>query len=226
MKDRVLVIAAHPDDEVLGCGGTISKLIKEGCKVYTLILGEGITSRDAKRDKSKRASEIKNLKKQTAEANKILGVEKVFTFDFPDNRFDTVPLLDIVKKVEEVKKQVKPTIIFTHHHNDLNVDHIITRKAALTATRPMKNETVKTIYAFEILSSTEWNYPLSFSPNVFFDVSKTFKLKTKALKCYKDELRKPPHPRSLEAIELNAKMWGPKAGAEYAEAFELVRQIN
>ena len=220
---KILIAAAHPDDEILGCGGTISRLVNEGHKVYTLILGEGITSRDERRDRKKREEEIKELKKQINKANKIIGVKKVFTFDFPDNRFDSIPLLTIIKKVEKIKNQIKPDIIFTHFNNDLNIDHKKTYEAVLTATRPIKNETVKTIYSFEVLSSTEWKFPVTFSPNVFFDISKTIDKKIEAIKKYKNELHSFPHPRSVETILTNAKLWGSKSGMKYAEAFELVR---
>ncbi|MCD6238901.1 MAG: PIG-L family deacetylase [Thermotogae bacterium] len=222
----ILVIAAHPDDEVLGCGGTIARLIKEGFEVYTLILGEGITSRDDTRDRKRREEEITELKKEAKEANKILGVKEVFFYDFPDNRFDTVPFLDIVKVVEKVKNSINPEIIFTHYERDLNIDHQITYRTVITATRPLKGETVKEIYSFEIPSSTEWNYPLSFSPDVFFDISTTIDIKIKALEKYKTELKKYPHSRSLEGVKLIAKNWGIKVGLEYAEAFKVVRILK
>ena len=222
----ILVIAAHPDDEVLGCGGTIARLIKEGFEVYTLILGEGITSRDDTRDRKRREEEITELKKEAKEANKILGVKEVFFYDFPDNRFDTVPFLDIVKVVEKVKNSINPQIIFTHYERDLNIDHQITYRTVITATRPLKGETVKEIYSFEIPSSTEWNYPLSFSPDVFFDISTTIDIKIKALEKYKTELKKYPHSRSLEGVKLIAKNWGIKVGLEYAEAFKVVRILK
>ena len=223
---RILIVAAHPDDEILGCGGTIAKLVEKGDEAFTLILGEGITSRDKTIDRKKREKEIEQLKKQALNANKVIGVKKVFTYNFPDNRFDTVTLLDIVKAIEQVKEKVKPDLIFTHYHNDLNIDHKITYNAVITATRPMKDEEVKEIYSFEVLSSTEWNYPLSFSPNVFFDISNTLKRKVKAASCYKSEMKKFPHPRSLEFIEMNAKNWGVKTGLEFAEAFQLVRSVK
>ncbi|RKY38560.1 MAG: PIG-L family deacetylase [Candidatus Omnitrophota bacterium] len=222
----ILVIAAHPDDEVLGCGGTIARLIKEGFEVYTLILGEGITSRDDMRDRKRREEEITELKGEAKEANKILGVKEVFFYDFPDNRFDTVPFLDIVKVVEKVKNSINPEIIFTHYEMDLNVDHQITYRAVITATRPLKEESVKEIYSFEIPSSTEWRYPLNFSPDVFFDISTTIDIKIKALEKYKTELKKYPHPRSLEGVKLIAKNWGIKVGLEYAEAFKVVRILK
>jgi LmbE family N-acetylglucosaminyl deacetylase len=156
----------------------------------------------------------------------MIGVSKVFSFDFPDNRFDSIPLLDIIKKIEEIKKQVKPDVIFTHFRNDLNIDHKKTYEAVITATRLMKDETVKTIYSFEVLSSTEWNYPITFSPNVFFDISYTIDKKINAMECYENEIRRFPHPRSIETIQSNAQTWGSKIGCKYAEAFELVRSIN
>lgn len=225
MNKKVLIIAAHPDDEILGCGSTIARLVREGHEAYTLILGEGITSRDEKRNRAKRQKAIGNLKGQIQKANKAIGVEKVFTFDFPDNRFDSVPLLDIVKVIEDIKGKIKPDTVFTHYEKDLNIDHQITYRAVLTASRPLPDETIKEIYSFEVPSSTEWNYPLSFSPDVFFDVSETIDLKLKAMAEYKSELRDYPHPRSLEGIKQNAQLWGIKSGLKYAEAFKLVRKI-
>ena len=181
MKSKILIIAAHPDDEVFGCGCTVSRLVREGYEAYSLILGEGVTSRDEKRNREERLVEIEELKKQVNEANRIIGVKEVSLYDFPDNRFDTVPLLDIVKVIENVKNKLQPDIVLTNYENDLNIDHQITYKAVLTATRPMKEECVKELYSFEVLSSTEWNYPLSFSPDVFFDISDYIEYKMKAM---------------------------------------------
>jgi LmbE family N-acetylglucosaminyl deacetylase len=226
MKDKVLVVAAHPDDEVLGCGGTVARLANDGCEVYTLILGTGIAARYGQADSQNVKSEIEKLKKRAHAANEIIGVKEVFFHNFADNRFDTVALLDLVKAIEQVKEDIKPDIVFTHYAGDLNIDHQITYKAVLTATRPLSEETVRQIYSFEVLSSTEWNYPLSFSPNVFFDISGVIEAKTKAMSQYKSELREFPHPRSLEGAKSNAKVWGMKAGLKYAEAFECVRWIR
>lgn len=223
---RVLVVAAHPDDEVLGCGGTVARLAKNGCEVYCLILGTGVTSRYEKNNSQRAAREIKELREQTHAANKIVGVKEVFPHDFPDNQFDSIPVLDIVKVIEKIKNKLKPDTVFTHYEKDLNIDHQMTYKAVITAARPLSNESVKEIYSFEVLSSTEWNYPLSFSPNVFFDISGTIEAKTKAMSQYKSELREFPHPRSLEGAKSNAKVWGMKAGLKYAEAFECVRWIR
>ena len=226
MNKSILIIAAHPDDEILGCGGTAARLANEGCEVYTAILGEGITSRDLTRQREKRETEIARLKSQIREANRIVGVKDVFVFNFPDNRFDSVPLLDIVKTVEELKEKIKPHIIFTHYQNDLNIDHRVTYQAILTATRPQPGETVKEIYSFEVLSSTEWNYPLSFSPDYFFDITTTIDTKVNAMEKYTSELRDYPHPRSLKGIRLNAEQWGMKTGLPFAEAFKTVRVMR
>ena len=226
MNKSILIIAAHPDDEILGCGGTAARLANEGYEVYTAILGEGITSRDLTRQREKRETEIARLKSQIREANRIVGVKDVFVFNFPDNRFDSVPLLDIVKTVEELKEKIKPHIIFTHYQNDLNIDHRVTYQAILTATRPQPGETVKEIYSFEVLSSTEWNYPLSFSPDYFFDITTTIDTKVNAMEKYTSELRDYPHPRSLKGIRLNAEQWGMKTGLPFAEAFKTVRVMR
>ncbi len=223
---KVLVVAAHPDDEVLGCGGVIAKLVKEGAKVYTIIMGEGITSRFSSRETGLKSSSLKKLKASIGKASKILGITKNFSFGFPDNRFDSVQLLDIVKAVESVKKDIKPAVVYTHHWNDLNVDHRIVYEAVITAARPLKGETVKEIYSFEIPSSTEWNYPSRFNPNVFVDISSVIGCKVAALKCYKTELKPFPHPRSPESVMSGAKRWGGVCGAKFAEAFEAVRIIK
>lgn len=224
---NILVVVAHPDDEILGCGGTIKRLVdEEGYEAYTLILGEGITSRDDRRDEKKRENDLKLLGENAHKANKIIGVNEVFLYDFPDNRFDTVSLLDIVKVIEKLKSEIKPEIIFTHYEKDLNVDHQITYKAVLTATRPVTDECVKELYSFEVLSSTEWNYPLTYSPDVFFDISEYIQYKIKAMEVYTSEIRNYPHPRSLEGINIDAKSWGLKTGLEYAEAFKLGRMIR
>lgn len=226
MSYNILIVAAHPDDEILGCGGVVARLVSEGYCAYTLVLGKGITARFGSMEGYDNQNEIKELREQMYRANEMIGVRKVYVQDLPDNRFDSIPLLDIVKIIEKIKKKVKPDIIFTHYEKDLNIDHHITYKAILAATRPMQDETVKEIFSFEVLSNTEWNYPLSFSPDTFFDISKTINLKQKAAEEYRSEIKDFPHPRSLKGIELSAKLWGMKTGLKYAEAFKLVRMIR
>ena len=226
MSKKILIIAAHPDDEVLGCFGAVARMVKEGDEAYTLILGEGKTSRDEQRSIENKKAELNILNQEIEKANSVINIKKTFIENFPDNRFDSVDLLDIVKAILKVKEEVKPDIIFTHYENDLNIDHQITYQAVVTATRPMEDESVKEIYSFEVLSSTEWNYPLSFSPDLFFDISETIKLKKEAMKQYDSELCQFPHPRSIEGIELNAKYHGMRVGKTHVEAFKTVRVIK
>ena len=228
MNRKILVVAAHPDDEILGCGGTMAVHSRTGDEVYVLILGEGVTSRDEKRDKEKRGKEINNLRMNIEAANRIVGTRKSFVFDFPDNRFDSVSLLDIIKVVEKVKNEVRPDIIYTHHQGDLNIDHQIAYRAVLTACRPLKGETITDIYSFEVPSSTEWNvgFCSTFVPNYFVDISGSLEIKKKALRAYKSEVRSFPHPRSPEALDIIAKRWGLQVGLEAAEAFEVIRSIR
>ncbi len=226
MSKKILIIAAHPDDEILGCGGTMARLVKEGNEVYTLILGEGITSRDDERQREEREPEIARLKKQVQEANAVIGVKEVFTHDFPDNRYDSVPLLEIIKVIEKVKQQVRPEVVFTHYERDLNIDHRVVYGAVVTASRPVVGETVKEIYSFEVLSSTEWNCPLRYSPDCYFDITGTIDIKLAALEKYRSEIREYPHPRSLKGARLNAEYWGMRTGMNYAEAFKTVRILR
>ncbi|MFC1748536.1 PIG-L deacetylase family protein [Pseudomonadota bacterium] len=227
MKNKkVLVVAAHPDDEVLGCGGTTARLVKEGWVVETLILGEGVTARDDKRVVARRKSQLEQLNSHAEKANVKLGVTRVYREQFPDNRFDSFPLLDLIKKIERVVERVNPQILFTHYENDLNIDHQMTYRAVITATRPMLGQAVREIYSFEVMSSTEWRYPLSFSPDYFVDVSSSIDKKIAAMKVYKGELRKYPHPRSIRAIKETARNWGIKVGMDFSEAFMTVRVLK
>lgn len=224
----VLVIAAHPDDEVLGCGGTIARLTSEGHDVYVAILGEGITSRYEKREQADQGI-MKELQDRSRQVSKLLGVKELYFFDFPDNRFDTVPLLDIVKTVEKLIDQFQPKIVYTHHGGDLNIDHVITHRAVMTATRPVENCPVKEIYTFEVPSSTEWafgQFQPAFQPNVFVDISATLETKIQAMQIYESEARPFPHPRSPKALQAIARRWGSAVGVEAAEAFELVRLVR
>jgi len=221
-------VAAHPDDEVLGCGATCARLARHGAEVAVLILGEGHTSRQSIRSPDAACTELDRLSEAARDAGRILGTSKIITERLPDNRFDTVSLLDIVKKIEGVKAEVRPTLLFTHHSGDLNIDHVLTQKAALTAFRPLPGELPIEAYAFEILSSTEYAPPspfCSFSPDTFVDVSETLDLKLKALALYETERRKSPHPRSEEGIACLAAMRGQQVGLSGAEAFVSLRRI-
>jgi LmbE family N-acetylglucosaminyl deacetylase len=225
---KVLVIAAHPDDEVLGCGATAARLAQEQHEVHFAILGEGITSRHAQRSDADE-SQLAGLHRQARAAADKLGARSLFLHKLPDNRLDTMPLLEVVKVVEELVDRMKPEVIYTHHPGDLNVDHGVIHRAVLTATRPVAGQTVREIYAFEVLSSTEWAFGSlqpAFRPNVFVDVSATLETKIAAMACYETETREFPHPRSAEALRAAAMRWGSLAGCQAAEAFELVRSVR
>lgn len=225
---NVLVVAAHPDDEVLGAGGMMQRHVAQRDQVFVLILGEGITSRYTNRAQTPK-NEVRKLRTCSEKALKLLQVTKGFYRNFPDNRFDSVDLLDIIKEIESVKKQVGAQIVYTHHAGDLNIDHQITFQAVLTATRPVKTETVKQILSFEVPSSTEWNisqHNNGFFPNVYFDISNYLNKKIKALQLYSSEVKPPDHPRSSHGLKTLATWRGLQAGKKAAEAFELVRYIS
>jgi len=224
----VLVVAAHPDDEILGCGATAARLVQEGRDVYFAVLGEGITSRHENRA-AVDPGQSSMLHRHAQAAAAVVGVKDILLYKLPDNRLDTVPLLEVVKLVESVVERLKPEVVYTHHPGDLNVDHGVIHRAVLTATRPITSHPVREIYAFEVPSSTEWAFgglqPV-FRPNVFVDVSATLDTKIAALACYETETREFPHPRSPEALRAVARRWGSVAGCGAAEAFELVRSFR
>lgn len=222
MKNKILVVAAHPDDEILGAGGTMLKHIKNGDEVSILILGDGETSKDTNIDVEKRESQAK-------EVAQCLGVKNIFTEKLPDNQFDSIPLLEIAKKLEKVIKIVKPDTIYTHHAYDLNIDHRLTFQAVMTVCRPQPDFCVKKILTFEILSSTEWQIKDQnnmFCPTEYVNISDFIDKKTEVLKIYKDELKKYPHPRSIEGIRILAQYRGMEVGFKYAEAFQLIRHLH
>ncbi len=227
---RILVVVAHPDDELLGLGATMNKLITENnCTIRAVILGEGITSRSGVRDTDKWKEELQIHRNNIHTAQKCIGYESVGIYDFPDNRFDTIALLDIIKVVEKEKLDFKPEIIFTHHGGDLNIDHQRTFEAIITATRPLEEECVHTVITFETPSGTEWRAssdPKHFIPNIFIEVSeKNVDAKIKGMEAYEYEKRLFPHPRSPEALKIQSQRWGIVVGKPFAEAFCLIRTV-
>ncbi|MEM9543292.1 MAG: PIG-L family deacetylase [Cyanobacteria bacterium P01_E01_bin.42] len=223
---NVLVIAAHPDDEVLGCGGTIIKHSQQGDVVRVLILAEGATSRDWTRNRETRQTDLSALAKAAHQASEILEVDSVKLLQFPDNRMDTCDLLDIVKVIEAHIQEYLPERIYTHHLGDLNIDHRRISEAVITAARPIPEHPTKSILFFEVPSSTEWQVAtasLNFNPNWFVDISNTLNVKLNALQAYQTEIRSYPHPRSLEAVEYLARWRGATVGLQAAEAFVLAR---
>ena len=223
-NNSVLVVAAHPDDEAIGCFGTLLKHYKFGDEINIIFLTDGVSSRGI--NKKKKYERKKNCLKVL----KIIGLKSknVFFLDYPDNMMDAVPLLDVIKNIEEIKKKIQPNVLYTHFSNDLNIDHRIAYQAAITASRPSKNETIKKILCFEIVSSTEWSDKNKqiFSPNYFVDISKFINRKLKALAIYDKEIKKSPNARSLENIKNLALLRGSRAGVNYAEAFFIERIQN
>lgn len=220
----ILIIAAHPDDEVLGVGGAILKHIAEGDTVDILILGDGELSRDSGTEDS-----VKERANQAIQVGKKLGVARVYLEKLPDNQFDSLPLLSIVKVVEKYIEKARPTIVYTHHWADLNVDHKLTLQAVLTACRPQPGFCVKKILAFETPSSTEWEKKRGdsvFTPIEYHNITDYIERKIEVLKQYEAEMRSWPHPRSFEGVRTLAKYRGMEVGYEYAEAFEVVRDLH
>ena len=224
---NILVIAAHPDDELLGEGGTIRKLANQGISCRALIVGEGITSRADKR-KEANFNELEELKKDARAAAIKVGYQTIDFCGLPDNRLDSMDLLDVIKVITPYIEKYKPDTIFTHHHGDLNIDHRIVCEAVLTACRPVGDYTVERILAFETPSSTEWNYTYEqpFIPNIYYDVTETIMAKVAGIECYRSESAAFPHPRSKEALLALAAFRGSSVGIKKAEAFMLLREVN
>ena len=234
---KILILAAHPDDEVLGMGGTIKKLSKGGNDIKIIFMSTGILSRrkiESKVSKQvftkdwmkKNENKIKSLRGDAKKAGKILGVNEIEFMDFPDNEMDIVSTLMVTKSIENSIKDFNPKVVYTTPQNDVNVDHQKVYASTLVATRPHKNSNVQEVLSYEIPSSTEWFFSSQFNPNVFVDISKEFASKIKAIKAYKNEIREFPHPRSIEALEVITKRWGSVAGFNFAEAFKLVRMLK
>jgi len=221
MNKKVLVVAAHPDDEALGCAGTMAKHAANGDDVHLMFMTNGVGAR--------RSDEgFKRRYYSSVEASKILGLKSLTHQDFPDNEMDSIPLLVIVREIESLVAEISPDVIYTHHLGDLNVDHQITHKAVMTACRPQPESCVNEIYSFEVLSSSEWQTPsfLPFIPNMFVDITDYIEAKKEILSTYDEEMRKSPHSRSVEnAIRLCA-LRGNSIGLQYAEAFVALRLIR
>ena len=223
---KILVVAAHPDDEMLGCGGTLARFAKMGASVTILLLGEGPFARSGTSEG--REEIIHDAVSSAQQAASCLGITDIHFASFPDNKFDTIPFLDIVQFIERESAQLAPNLVFTHHAGDLNLDHRLTHQAVMTAFRPLPEKKVPVILAFEVLSSTEYAAPGSlppFLPTTFVDISSTLGDKQKALSCYASEMRPFPHPRSHEVVEHLARLRGSQSSVEAAEAFMLCREV-
>ena len=225
---RVLTIAAHPDDEVLGCGGAMAAHVAAGDHVGILILGEGLTSRSATREDAAREG-ITSLRDDARRAAELLGVTDLTLLGFPDNRFDHVDLLDVVKAIEAVKITAAPDIVYVHHWGDLNIDHRVTFDAAMAAFRPLPGAAPVSVFAFEVPFATGWSGPApdrAFVPTHYVDVDSTLERKIQAMEVYASERQVAPHPRAPESLRAWARYRGAQVGLHAAEAFVTVRTIS
>lgn len=219
----VLIVAAHTDDEALGCGGTIARHVSEGDVVYAVFMADGVSSR-AQADQK----DLADRESAAERARKVLGIRENFYLGLPDNRLDSLSLIEVIQSLEPIIRKLAPSIIYTHHCGDLNVDHRITHQAVLTACRPMPGSSVREIYAFEVMSSTEWATSTAepFLANHYVDISGHLATKLEALKAYQLEMREAPHSRSVEHMAHLAHHRGHTVGVAAAEAFVTVRSIR
>jgi N-acetylglucosamine malate deacetylase 1 len=233
MASSILVVAAHPDDEVLGCGGAMATFAAQGAMVHVAFLADGVGSRGSAGAGGGLAPEeelaLDDRRAAARRAGEILAVSSMSFDDLPDNRLDSVPLLDITQRVEALVAEHRPEMLMTHHAGDLNVDHRRVHQAVVTACRPQTGHPVQTLLTFEVPSSTEWQPPGSgepFVPNWFIDIGATLQQKLDALDAYAAELRDWPHPRSRRGVEYLARWRGATVGCEAAEGFVLARALR
>jgi LmbE family N-acetylglucosaminyl deacetylase len=219
----VLVVAAHADDEALGCGGTIARHVEEGDAVHLVLMADGVQSR---RESSE--ADLARRIEASKQAQSILGISFSQSLELPDNKMDSVPLLEIVQKLEPILAEIQPSVVYTHHHGDLNIDHGLTQAAVMTACRPVPGSSVREIYGFEVLSSTEWSIQQAspFLPDYYVDITRQFRTKLNALEAYAEEMRTPPHSRSMAHAEVLARHRGYSIGVDAAEAFQVYRIIR
>jgi LmbE family N-acetylglucosaminyl deacetylase len=218
---RVMVIAAHPDDELLGVGATLAKHVESGDEVEAVVVSEGASSRYADEAQSE-------LQRAGHAAAEVLGLRKLSFLGLPDQRLDTLPLLEVTQAVEKQIVRFRPEVVYTHHWGDINRDHRVVSEAVGVACRPIGEYHPLRVLCFETPSSTEWSPPdptSAFVPNVFVDVTATIERKLRAMERYTTELRPAPHPRSLEALRARAAYWGQIITRPYAEAFVLLREV-
>lgn len=226
---KVLVIAAHPDDEVYGVGGTMVKHAQNGDEVYVCMLTEGVTTQYCNiKDKIQLSNLIEQKKNESLKAARILGIKEIFFFNLPDMKLDTIAHSEINQPIEECIANLLPEIVYTHHWGDVNKDHRLAFESTMVAVRPALKNPIKKVLIYETPSSSEWNVPIltnQFLPNVFVDISDVLDIKIQAMKAYKSELRPFPHPRSIEAVTTYAKKRGLEVGKKVVECFMLIREI-
>ena len=223
---RVLIIVAHPDDEVLGMGGTIAKLVKDGNTVDVLIVTDGSSSQY--RDSDHLTEIIEAKKKETRNCANVLGVRDIYYGELPDMKLDMTPHVRINQVIEEVIDKVQPDTVFTHFWGDVNCDHQNVYKSTLVAVRPVMGQVVRELYCYRVPSSTEWTPnkgDTMFMPNYFVNIEQYAEQKYKAFACYSTELREYPHPRSVQYLRENDKLVGLRVGMFVAEEFVMLRKM-
>lgn len=223
---RILVVVAHPDDEVIGCGGTLARLLQENKDIFVFILGNGsfrYSLNNIEINKLKKEDAIR--KEQCQDSMKILGVKNYKIGTFVAGKFNQEPIVDVGKRIEEIINEFQPDTIFTHSNIDINTDHLITHQAVIQATRPNVLNKIENVLSFELPSSTEWRFTNTFSPNVFINIEQTINIKIRAMNAYYTEIREYPFPRSDLGIRTLAGYRGMQSGLNYAEAFCLIRGI-
>ncbi|RPF38091.1 PIG-L deacetylase family protein [Streptomyces sp. TLI_185] len=219
--NTVLVLAAHPDDELLGVGATLARHVRSGDEAHAVVLSEGASSRS-------RQGLAEQLAKSANRAAEVLGLSSIDGWSLPDQRLDAIPLIDVVQRVEEVVDALRPDIVYTHFPGDVNTDHGIVARAAWTACRPYVLPELRRFAVFETPSSTEWAWPVdsaAFAPCLYADVTDTLEVKLEAMACYDTELRDYPHPRSLRALQERAAYWGSRVGRLAVEPFQVLREV-
>ncbi|MFO7523825.1 MAG: PIG-L deacetylase family protein [Ignavibacteriaceae bacterium] len=224
---KILVIAAHPDDEVYGMGGTIAKLSNDGNEVHVLIVTDGSTIQY--KNHSQLDQIITNKKNEIEKANRILGTKEIHFGNLPDMRLDSIDHIEINKVIEEAVNDINPQVVYTHFYGDVNLDHQRVYEATLVACRPIPNQVVKEIFCYRVPSSTEWapqNETSFFRANVINCIENFEKQKSEAIEAYKTEIREYPHPRSVRAVKALDLALGLKYGIGPAEEFILLRKIN
>lgn len=219
--NKVLVVAAHPDDDILGMGGTLARYARQGHLIKVIFMTDGVSSRENKPESAAKRFE------SATKALKLLGVEDVSVANFPDNQLDKIGVLEISRHISKVIESFRPQIVYTHFHKDLNIDHRLTAEATTVCSRPKPTSSIRQLYHFEVASSTNWYFGESnFSPNIFVNIEETLDLKIQSLKFYDSEMQDYPHIRSYKAVENQANYRGNFVGIAAAEAFELSFQIS
>jgi LmbE family N-acetylglucosaminyl deacetylase len=214
---RVLVVGAHPDDELLGLGGTLRRHVLRGDEVHVLCLCENMSVRYGSPEQA--GFDTAEYARQAAQ---VLGFAGMKIAGFPDQRLDAVAMIDVIRPIEAAVRELNPRYVYTHWSGDINQDHRVVHEASLIACR-CKAKSIDLLLAYETASETEYGVPYNFSPNLFVDISGTLPSKLEALACYRSEIEPYPNPRSLQALEERARTWGQAAGMKAAEPFQILR---